>query len=49
LYEPPGCEQVVHLAVNWIMERAKPGSVSSTELHLNERNGGYTVRRCVEQ
>jgi len=47
LYEPPGCEQVIKLTVNWILERANPGSVQNSDLYTSERSGGYTVRRSV--
>lgn len=51
LYEPPGCEQVIRLAVNWVLERAKPDSLrpGASELFTSERSGGYTVRREVEK
>lgn len=51
LYEPPGCEQVIRLAVNWVLERAKPDSSRSgaSELFTSERSGGYTIRREVEK
>ena len=51
LYEPPGCEQVIRLAVNWVLERAKPDSLrpGASELFTSERPGGYTVRREVEK
>ena len=49
LYEPGGCDQVIRLATNWILERAKPGLVGDTkELYTSERSGGYTVRRQIQ-
>ncbi|UPR02091.1 serine aminopeptidase S33 domain-containing protein [Chloropicon primus] len=43
LYEPQGCKQVIRLAVNWILERVKPGTAG--EADCSEETGGYTVKR----
>jgi alpha-beta hydrolase superfamily lysophospholipase len=49
LYEPPGCENVVNLVVDWVRSRATPGSGgTSAEVHLNAPHEGYTIKRSME-
>lgn len=51
LYEPPGCEDVVKLAVSWILERVNPGKSNGVMPLFEEATGegkSYTIKRCVE-